>query len=176
MWQRMGDPVVIGMDVATATGIAVGEPGAAPVCWTEVLGKRGSSHAERFGRLNRVTSDLIARYNPVLIAIERPIMVPKRDNLAKLELLYGLVGCIRGVASNRGVATMIVNIDKVDRYFLGMSKLKSADRKRAIMTRCLQLGYKPDGQDSADACAVWSYACSTFSRSHSIATTPLFQD
>ena len=164
-------PVVIGLDVATQTGIAVGAPGNKPLCWSESLGK-DRPHEQRFAQALQLTNRLIKKFDPVLIMIEAPIKSP-HDKTNTNMILMGLIGCIRGLAHTRNIPSRMVEIQTLDKYFLGVAGMRSAERKRAIMHRCEQLAYKVGDQDAADAAAVWDFACSTLSRSHSIATTPL---
>lgn len=152
--------------------MAVGRPGDKPKCWSESLGKRGSDHDERFGKVIQLTLRLIREYEPVLIAIEAPIK-KRIDNINKLSLLMGLQGAIRGAAYIKGVPQMVVSTQVIDKHFLGGRGVKG-ERKQAIFNRCKMLGWDVPDFDSSDAAALWDYACGTQSRSHSIMTTELF--
>jgi len=164
-------PIVIGLDVASVTGVCVGEPGDKPItAYSVILGAPGESHDVKFAEVLHLTARLIREHNPVLIAIERPIK-KRTDTLNTNLLLMGLVACIQGYANTRQVRTELHSISDIDSRF---SVSKSGHRKVGISTRCKQLGWDVPDQDSADAAAVWNSACSTLSRSHAIANTPLF--
>lgn len=164
--------MIIGLDVATTTGIAVGDPGSKPLCWSECFGKT-ASHDIRFSEALKLTKRLIDKYQPRAIFLEAPIL-KRRDKKANLVLLFGLQASIRAWAQIKGVPCKGIEIPTMDKHFIGMSGMKSKDRKDAIAARCRQLGWTCPDQDSADAAAIWDYGCSLQSRAHSLATSPLF--
>ena len=164
--------IVAGLDMATATGVCVGEPGQMPTFWMEDLGKAGD-HDDRFAQALRLAHRLIKDHGVTVIGIEAPIK-KGRDKTSSNNLLMGIQSNVRGWARMKGVRCEIIQIPTLDKHFLGMAGMQSADRKAANKARCWSLGWHPATEDEADAASVWDYMCSTCSRSHSIANAPLF--
>ncbi len=155
---------VVGLDVASSTGVCLGEPGQAPQFWTEDLRGGGKTHDARFASALRLTKRLISDHNVEAIGIEAPLIVPKRDKKANNELLMGLVACIRGWAAIKGVRCETFEIRTIDRHFLGSVQTEGRDaRKAAIWNRCKMLGWEPQTQDEADAGSVYEVMCSRMS-------------
>lgn len=172
---------VLALDVATNTGVAVGESGGTPKAWSVSLNEGlplklpGESPQERkyrlengrFSNVLRLTHGLIATHKPDFIAIEAAVGGAKAS-----FYLVMLVGNVRGCAANHGVNSQTFNIGSVRKHFLGKAyttrdfpELKPAKAKQRIkglvMDRCRILGWEVEDDDSADACATWDYACAT---------------
>jgi hypothetical protein len=166
--------IVAGLDMATATGVCLGEPGQMPTFWMEDLGK-GQDHDVRFANALRLAHTLISKHRVGLIGIEAPIK-KRHDKTSTNVLLMGIQACVTGWASMKGVRCEIIGVGTLDKHFLGRRIHGSDQRKAANRARCWQLGWNPATSDEADAGAVWDYTCSKVSRSHSIQTTSLFSE
>jgi hypothetical protein len=83
-----GEPVVklLALDIATVTGVAVGETRGLPVCFSERLGESGEPHGPRFSRMLELTAHLIARHEPELIAIEAAIAAGPAGGAERVQL------------------------------------------------------------------------------------------
>lgn len=173
--------IILALDVATITGVAVGATGGAPSAWSVDLGQ-GRSEDYRFSQALVNTHRLIEAHKPDLIAIEAAIGGPKTSHF-----LVGLVACIRGCACNRRVRVESYNVAAIRRHFVGghvtSAAYKHLDPKRRknearkagknlVMQRCRQLGWQCDDDNAADAAAIWDYACALESRSHQITSIP----
>lgn len=159
--------IVAGLDVATATGVCLGEPGQVPTFWTEDLRGGEKSHEVRFANALRLTKRLIHDHGVQAIGIEAPIIVHKRDKKATNELLMGLVACVRGWAAIKGVPCQTFEIASIDKHFLGARQTEGRDaRKAVIMARCKMLGWQPSTQDEADSASAWDIMCSRMSPSY----------
>lgn len=172
---------VLALDLASVTGVAVGNFGDRPTAWSVDLGE-GKPEDFKFSQALVLTHKLIATHSPDLIAIEAPVGGPKTSHF-----LVGLVACVRGCAFNRGVRVVPHNIAAIRKHFVGghvtSSAYKHLDPKRRkaaarnagknlVMQRCRQLGWDCDDDNAADACALWDYCCSLQSRSHQITSLP----
>ncbi len=172
---------ILALDVATQTGIAIGSSGGKPKAWSvslneglamniideEPADRKMRLDNGRFSNALRLTHGLIHTHKPDFIMIEAAIGGPKASHY-----LIGLVANIRGCATNHGVLCRGANLGAVRKHFLGRSygvkdfpHLKPAAAKAAIkglvMDRCKLLGWEVEDDDSADACAIWDYACAT---------------
>ena len=158
--------IVVALDIATQTGIAVGPPGGKPKAWSVDLGK-GRSEDARFSKALVLTHELIERHRPDLIAVEAAI-----GGKFASAFLIGVVACVRGVAANRGVPVRSYTSGSVRKHFLGRAlakrdfpALKPAAATKAIkgevIARCRLLGWEVADDNAADACALWDFACAT---------------
>lgn len=158
--------IVLALDIATQTGIAVGSAGSAPRAWSVDLGK-GRSEDARFSKALVVTHKLIEEHRPDLIAVEAAVGGPKTSHF-----LVGLLACVRGCAFNRGVPLKVYPINAIRKHFLGKAytvkdfpglthgKAKQAI-KAQVMGRCALLKWDVPDADAADAAALWDFACAT---------------
>lgn len=174
---------VIGLDVATNTGIAVGDSSGKPKCWSVNLGDPPAtgrmSKADkdrldnrRFSNVLKLTHGLISEYKPDLIVVEAFIGGQNAS-----AYLIGLVACIRGCAFNQGVKCELVFPATTRKHFLGKALtsrdfpgLKQAKAKLAIKqkvkARGEAMGWVIPDLDAADAAATWDWACATYARQY----------
>ena len=164
---------VLALDLASKCGVAVGDPNTIPLCFTEVLGETGTHHGARFAQALRMMNRLIKTYEPGLIVLEAPMKIA-RGNKNIEEVLMGLRACVMGIAHMHHIPFEQHDVKTIRKHFIGNGSLKRADAKAATIARCGQLGWKVKNDDEADAAALWDYACSRQSRSHSLQGTPLF--
>ena len=168
-WGRRVSGTIIAFDLASKTGVAVGSPGSLPLLLTERLGVAGTTQDARFSACMTLCNRLIRLHQPGEIVIEKPITGKKeRDHVS--FLLIGLRACVRAVAHLHGVPVNDHAVNSIRRHFIGQGNLSGAKAKPIVHQRCLQLGWKPDGPDAADAGALWDFACSMRSRSHQLST------
>lgn len=165
--------MIVALDVATRVGVAAGRIGGDPVSSSVDLGA-GKSEEHRFCRALKLTSFVIEKYQPDLLAIEAPVGGPKTSHF-----LVGLLACVRGEAQRQGVDSIIYPINAIRRHFLGRNltvrdfpHMKTGAAKLAIkqsvIGRCEMLGWKPRDADCADGLALWDYACAK----HGAVTVP----
>lgn len=158
--------IVLAMDVATTTGLCVGQSGADPRAWVVNLGEAPDDR--RFSNVLRLTHELIEKNHPDLIVVEAPIGGPRAS-----AYLIGLVACVRGCAFNRNVRCEVAHLGTVRKHFLGKSlsvkhfpHLKPAAAKKAmkdeVVQRCRLLGWNPQDDNEADAYAIWDWACAVY--------------
>lgn len=165
--------MIAGLDIATETGICLGEPGQKPEFFSRDLGQ-GKTHDLRFSNVMRLAHELIEERGVKFIGIEAPILT-RKDNKAKVELLHGLIANVRGWAHLRGIDCRTFEVATLDKNFLGAAQRAGRDvRKLAIWRQCQARGWTPKTQDEADAGSVWDMACVTQCRSYAIHSTPLF--
>ena len=169
---------VLALDIATTTGAAFGRPGDAPKTWS----KKFVQHTKgaRLAHALKWTTQVLERAQPDFVAIEAPIKGPQRN-----EVLIGLAAVCQAAVIAADIPCQVFTVQDVRKHFLGkhlttkdFPGLKSDKAKRAIkdavIARCRSLGWGVADDNCADAAALWDLACSTFSRSHAVNTTPLF--
>ena len=152
--------MILAFDLATTTGVAVGEPCGTPIALTYKLGKSGEPHGHRFAACLRMAHELIAEHKPDLIALEAPV-TGRKERQAAPFVLMGLRGALLGMAAMRGVPVVDYPVSTIRKHFLGFNPTRKAgDPKAPVMARCKQLGWRFSNPDEADALALWDYACS----------------
>jgi len=162
--------IVLALDIAISTGVAVGSSGGQPVSSTVNLGK--PPNGRRFSNALRMTQDLISEHKPDLIVAEAAIGGPKAS-----AFLIGLVACVEGCAFNRGIPFETINLGTIRKSFLGkhlttrhFPSLSQKAAKQAIKMQvvqgCALRGWSVHNDDEADALALWDYACATHARGY----------
>lgn len=167
--------IILAFDLATKTGVCIGESGGVPSAFTVDFGK-GVEDGLRFSRAITLAHRMVTQHRPDLVAIESP--VGGKDANA---YLIGLVACVEGQSVRMGVRVVKYFPSTVRRHFLGKAltardfpgKTRAAAKgaiKAQVIARCELLGWRPDSADSADSMALWDYAASQMSRAHQMTT------
>lgn len=157
---------VLAFDIAQNTGVAVGDAGGTPEYWSVFLGE---SHEARLSKALHMTANLIGKYKPDLIAIENVVGRKKTPHIN-----VKIIGCVEGVAHDRGVKKLLIEVKQVRTYFLGFNPtvkqfvgLKESEArkqiKQTVIAACKLRGWNPKDDDSADALAIWEFACAKHS-------------
>lgn len=159
---------ILSLDIATRIGIAIGEPNAMPVAWSENLARglgKSPSLDERLSRLLALTYRLIKEHQPDLVVAEDKIG-GKKVNMQLLQM----TGCVRGCVRNQGLPSVwLISVATARKHFLGKAytsrdfphlKGKEAreEIKAMVQRNCRLLGWGDLDQDAADACAVLDFA------------------
>jgi Holliday junction resolvasome RuvABC endonuclease subunit len=162
---------IVALDIATQTGVAVGDSGGNPKSWSVDLGK-SLSQARRLSEVLRLTQELIETHAPDFVALEAAI-----GGRNASAYLIKLVGCVEAVCANRGVPCEAFHSGSIRKHFLGKAytardfpHFKVAAAKKAIkglvMDRCRLLGWDVEDDNAADACALWDYVCANRARGY----------
>lgn len=166
-------------DIATSTGVAWGSAGGTPRCVSVDLGK-GRSEGSRFSKMLDLADHFLKSYKPDIVVYEAPI-----GGAMKVVLPGQLAACFVGQAVRLGYEPKSVDLSSVRKHFLGKNLTKAhfpdlskgqarTAIKRAVIARCLVLGWDVKNDDQGDACATWDYACATMANAQSIPHGGLF--
>lgn len=150
---------ILAFDLATATGVAFGQPGQVPTCFSERLGGAGADQAIRFAQALHMTQRLIKGYAPDVIALEAPLAAGGGGAQSRAELAMGIRGCVIGMARHLRVPTVQFAVPTIRKHFVGHGRLKRTEAKRATIKRCSQLGWSVANDNEADAAALWDLTC-----------------
>ncbi len=162
--------MIIGLDLATKSGVAFGCAGSAPETYQIVFeGSHEARLLDCFVNMRR----LFKSNQPEFVGIELPIMGGKA-NLRATMLKTGLVNAARMAAYSLEIPHEMFATQTLDRHFLGHVPKGRQNRKNAIMRQCELLGWQAGTQDEFDAMQVWDYAAAWHNRKHAIASLPLF--
>lgn len=155
-------------DLATNTGVCVGDSGGDPSAWSVYLG--GSPDARRFANVLKLVEGVIEKNEPDMIVVEAAIGGKQAS-----QYLIGLMQCARGQAYKMGVPCETANIATVRKHFLGihltkqhyphMSRDDATDAiKQEVIKRCRLFGWAPKDDDCADAMSIWDWSVAEFAR------------
>lgn len=150
---------ILALDLATNTGVALGEPGAIPSCWTEQLGSAGDTHAARFSQGLLFIRQALRSYRPDLIVIEQPIAAGAKGGADRIFIAAGLRACIMGEARLASVRCREFAVATVRKHFIGTSRMNRTAAKSATIAECVRRGWIVANDNEADAAALWDLAC-----------------
>ena len=149
---------IMAFDLATVTGVAIGDSHSIPLCHTERLGQVGAPHGARLSEALYMTSRLIKQHQPDAIAIEAPVIAGVKGGQDRALLAIGLRSAVVMMAHMRGVRCVEYSVASIRKHFIGVGRLKRTEAKRRTMQRCKLLGWHVANDNEADAAAVWEFA------------------
>ena len=148
---------LMALDLATNTGVAIGDVSGSPLCHSESLGKAAGSQGARFSEALYMTRRLIEQHKPDAIAIEAAVITGVVGGQARLESALGIRGVVMCVAHVKRVAVYEHAVVSIRKHFIGSGKVKRAEAKAATIARCRQLGWHVANDNEADAAALWDF-------------------
>ena len=166
---------IMAFDLATVTGVAIGDSRALPLCHTERLGQVGAPHGARLSEALYMTSRLIKQHAPDVVAIEAPVIAGVKGGQERALLAIGLRSAVVMMAHMRGVRCVEYSVQSVRKHFIGVGRLKRAEAKRRTLERCQLLGWHVANDNEADAAAVWEFARLKLTRTFTPPPAGLFE-
>jgi Holliday junction resolvasome RuvABC endonuclease subunit len=159
---RVVTGTILALDLATATGFAVGEPSdPVPLFGTHTLPSTG----EDVGAFGVAYEDwllgMVDQHDPELVIFEMPIL-PKQTSLQTVRKLTGLAFATETVCTRRRLRCREGRASTVKKQFTGYGHAEKADTQ-AI---CRRYGWRVQTGDEGDACALWAYAIICFAPDH----------
>jgi Holliday junction resolvasome RuvABC endonuclease subunit len=145
---------VLGLDLATNIGFAIGELGGDPIFGGHRLPDTGAD----LGRFLIAFEDwlvaVLDREAPARVFFEAPILSQSTMTARKLMCLAGETEriCVR-----RGLPVFEVVISQAKKFIAGHGY---AD-KQMVVEAARARGWKVTNDNEADACAIWLYGCAT---------------
>jgi Holliday junction resolvasome RuvABC endonuclease subunit len=169
---------VLALDIATITGWARGDVGAVPACGSVRFSTKGASQVAICGRALEWAIEVLRDPLPDVVVIEDllpPGALKQRSN-EHHELLAHLHGVIMGVCFVRGIYQVHKHsLASIRSHFIGGTIFAKGEVKFVVQRKCRSLGWLESADDdAADACALWSYACSLIDPEQAIRVSPLF--
>jgi hypothetical protein len=164
----MPGPVILSLDLATATGWAVGEAGSAPKSGVFRIARPGTDIGPFLLAFDRWLAATIDLYKPTVIVFESPVLLDKTSigTLRKLYSLAGLTEMIGHALNVRHVRE--ADTGTVTKWLTGHARYKPVDgmsgrdlKKAAVMQAVQDLGFDPADDNEADALAIWLWAEAT---------------
>lgn len=160
--------VVLALDVSQrATGFAMDGPTGRPLTGTWGVPARCADHGEIGLAFMRWLRPLVGNSGAGILAFEAP-MVPSGGswnvptNAETIQTLIGLCWAAQIVAAEKVIRVAGARPQTVRKHFCGSGHAK----KPEVQARCRMLGWTFKTPDEADACALWSWAKSTYDRDY----------
>lgn len=156
-------PRVLALDIATKTGWAVDHPvdPGRPQFGTIVLPRPAfeGDYGTRLSIFRGALVRMVAEHRPTHLTYEapRPNTGEGDTNIHTIMVLIMLAGIAEEVGTTLKLDVRAANIASVRKHFIGTSRGRRDEMKRAVMGRCKQLGWNPLDDNSADACAIWDF-------------------
>ena len=167
---------ILALDLATATGVAVGDTSDRPWCHTERLSDAGASHGARFRACMLATKKLVRQHEPDVIALEQAVATVMQGSPTRLHVALGLRASVLAMADYFGLRVEEYAVSTVRKHFIGHGKMKGKDAKAAVIARCNKLGWIVENDNEADAAAVWDYARAVLDRKFTPTPNGLFDE
>jgi hypothetical protein len=170
---------ILALDLATCTGFAVGSSGVSVQAHGSFrLPKTGQDVGRYLVHFRDWLSARISEYEPWTIYFESPMLMGlKKTTPMVARKLNSLAGVTEMVATDRGIDCREANVSNICTHFLGRGYPRKRERRKAAtMSKCRELGWNPNDDNSADALALLDYALSLIEPSSALRSTPLFRE
>ena len=176
---KPADPLILALDIATNTGWAIGRPSGTPTASSQRFGQFHSEQHDVFAAAIKWFSEfLLQDPRPDTLIVEAmlpPTAMKGQTSRAVRDRLAGLHGCFLGVAKLRGVGEISqASVGDVRAHFIGDRMCRREQAKREVMRQCEMQGWNAEDHNAADACALWSYACTLIRPELGLRVVPLF--
>ena len=148
---------IIGLDLATAAGFAIGEPGGEPRFGTHLLPSTGEDVGAFGVAFEDWLSPLIKAERPEVVLYEAPSMFAKSTPATVIKL-NGLAYDAEKICKRLGVRCFKVNPSKLKKFFTGRGNAKKPD----MVATAKRYGWRVLDDNAADACAVWAWGVFCF--------------
>lgn len=155
---------VLALDLATVTGWASVEMGGEPTSGAHRFASPGADQALLFGNALVFFKDAITVHRPDRVVFEAPLGIAMvgRSNRQTLEITMGLPAILMAVCNRMQVQVRQASLSEVRSHFIGTTRLKSAEAKKAVQDRCRLLGWSFVDDNAADALALLDYQVALF--------------
>lgn len=148
---------ILSLDQARICGYAFGETGALPKTFLLQLGKTGTPSGVYLWTWAQRLKELVERYDPDLVAYERPFFSAK--TAASGERLLKMAGIIEVVCYGKRIETMQIDNSSWKKTFTGSAKFSKETTPYPPVLECELRGIEIDGShDRADAAGIWFHA------------------
>lgn len=165
---------ILALDQARLCGYAYGETGKPPTTVLLNLGKTGTPSPEYLWKWGQKVKELIARYDPDILAYEVPFF--SAQTATSGSRLIKMEAAIEIIAYGLRIQLDPIHNGTWKKAFCGNAKFNKDSRPYPPILECEQRGIEVDGStDRADACGIWY--CSALKhdpRAMANIDTPLF--
>lgn len=165
--------IVLGLDLATQTGVAIGRPGEIPKTFSVRLKKPDEHRSIAFSNLIAFLSDTFTQHAVVFVAKERMLSLEAFKQIKNAESTVRMTAGIHAVTEAMCIRFNIPWTEAADstirKHFIGRGRMGTREEtKKAVVQRCKLLKILPDDcndDNQADAAATHDWACATYGKS-----------
>jgi len=172
-------PLVVGMDIATTTGVAYGRADSNPSVLTWDLRKAGKSRPYRLAELFQLSVTFFLKVQPDMLFYEQGLTLAAAYEIGTSEetfaMLRGAIGAVEVAAAKCKIPIIRpVKVMDARKHLLGAGRIPKGEGKKLVFDRCRALRWPVTNEDESDACAIWSLGCGEANPITAHLTTPLF--
>ncbi len=164
--------MICALDIATTTGVAVGEIGGRPKWAVRTFPSGEAGTGQVVSMFRAWLGEMCTRYRPVMLVFESPY-IPHAGgfmpiNPTTLRRLIAMVETASSVAFERNIRCYEAPGSQATKYLTGKARwgvkgdksdVARARKKAAVIAACLRHGWDVEGSDdAADALALWALA------------------
>lgn len=157
-------PNVLFLDAATQFGFCIGKIGEAPVYGSVGLASENAPNHAKFADAQLWLENVIATNRPNLIAIERPAggQFKGATNAKSTAFLQSLADILATSAYRAKIFDIrLIAVQSIRKELLGRPAM-AGKGKIEVMTKLVELGYRPQDDNASDAIAGWLYTCKAY--------------
>ena len=172
-------PLVVGMDIATHCGIAIGRTNAVPGVTTWDLSEGGKGRPRRLAELMSLCDSFFVDVKPDYLFYEAGMTLQVALSIGTSDDTFAFLRGAIGVVEACAVKAMVPYIEAIEvqearRHLLGGGRIPKGEGKKLVLERCRMLRWPANNTDESDACAIWSFGCGKANPRVAHLTTPLF--
>jgi len=172
-------PLVVGLDIATSTGVAYGRANGNPDVRTWDLRKSGKSRPYRLAFLADLCFEFFGSFNVDMLFYEQGLTLAAAYEIGTSEetfaMLRGAIGVVEAVAAKCKIPIIRpVKVMDARKHLLGAGRIPKGEGKKLVFDRCRALRWPVTNEDESDAAAIWSLGCGEANPLSSAMVTPLF--
>ena len=178
---RLGrsNPLIVGLDIATSCGVADGECGKTPRCFSWDTRKAGASRPARLAMLMAYWSRYLDENRPDAVYYEAGMGLRTALNVGTTDevfaMLRGAIGVVEACAYRARVPVIrAVDVQQARRHLLGRGSIAKGKGKELVWQRCKALRWPATNLDESDACAIFALGCALSNPRTAHLTAPLF--
>jgi len=169
--------ILTALDIATSTGVCIGEVGKRPLLETWNLRDGGLSRPQRLRCLMEALFKHMSTFGAHTVVYEAPVplsfMMKMGASEDTIAMLRGAIGVVEAVCSPNVEA---LPAPKARHSVLGWYVNKSGkNTKRMVVAGVRALGFDPQDDNQADAYVLWAYKSALLNPRLAVNYTPLFR-
>lgn len=156
--------IILGLDLATKTGWALGKAGARPSFGTVKLPKTGDDIGAFLLAYSEWFRPFLLEHKPQIVCFEAPLFLLRGNSqMATAMKLMGLASTTELIIAHlakRGMSVRCFQAHQQEwkKHFTGFANFSKKRDPYPPIEACQERGWWVQSSDEADACGVWDYA------------------
>jgi hypothetical protein len=161
--------ILLGLDLGSRTGVAIGRSDDVPRCWSVEFGADFDEHGRLFHALGSWLRIALRDWGIDGVAFEATLPFPAYRKLGTSEaavlVAHGMRAIVEEACYGAGIRCEALPVISIRKHFIGMASAGSREAtKLAVVRRARSLGFigpRNHDDDAADAAACWDLAAHT---------------